>query len=402
VSAAADAETVPHRRILIILVALILYGSLYPWQFQARHYPHNPLWMLLHTWPEPGGFNRYLLFDVAINITLYVPLGIFGFLAIGARASSAVRVLAPLALGMALSASIEMLQLFDDSRQCSLTDVASNVTGAAVGVAVGALYRAKLQRLLERPGAASPLRPSGALMLLACWLGYQVFPLFPVWGRTNLLRRLAALEASAFSPVDILVACAEWLAVACLLESAMGRVPAPPYGTPVLKPKTGQILALLLLLLPARLLIASRTLAWPDILGAAAACAAWLCLPRLRMRRAAPVLLAGALILAELAPLHFAAPNGARAFDWVPFRGLFRSTWQAGFVVLFRKSFWYGSVLWLWRASGRSLAWTTTAAAAALFLLERVQVYLPGRTPEITDALLAVLMGALLWLLRDA
>jgi VanZ family protein len=48
------------------------------------------------------------------------------------------------------------------------------------------------------------------------------------------------------------------------------------------------------------------------------------------------------------------------------------------------------------------LAWVTVAAAAALFLLERLQVYLPGRTPEITDAVLAVLMGLLLWLLRDA
>ena len=120
------------------------------------------------------------------------------------------------------------------------------------------------------------------------------------------------------------------------------------------------------------------------------------------MRRAAPVILAGALILAELSPFHFAAGRAARAFDWVPFRALFRSTWQDGFVVLFRKSFWYGSMLWLWRASGRSLAWATAVAAAVLFLLERVQVYLPGRTPEITDAVLAVLMGVLLWLLRDA
>src|ERR1035441_5079341 len=104
-----------------------------------------------------------------------------------------VRILAPLALALALSASIEMLQLFDDSRQCSLADVASNAMGAAVGIAAGAGYRVKLQRLLARRGTASPLRPSGALLLLACWLGYQLFPLFPVWGRTNLVNRLAAL-----------------------------------------------------------------------------------------------------------------------------------------------------------------------------------------------------------------
>ena len=383
--AAAEAETTPYRRILAIVVALILYGSLYPWQFQARHYGRNPLWILLHTWPS--SFDRYLVWDVGVNITLYVPLGIFGFLAVSERASRVVRILAPLALALALSASIEMLQLFDDSRQCSLADVASNAMGAAVGIAAGALYRVKLQRLLARQGTASLLRPSGAVLLLSCWLGYQIFPLFPAWGRTSLVNRLAALKAvSAVSPVDTLVVFAEWLAVACLLES-------------IRKTKTNGVLALLLLLVPARLLIASRTLAWSDIVRAAAAYAAWLCLPRRWVRRAAPVLLAGALILSELSPFHF---QGARAFNWVPFRGLFRSTWQDGFVVLFRKSFWYGSVLWLWRASGRSLAWTTLVAAAALFLLEQVQVYLPGRTPEITDAVLVLLMGVLLWLLRDA
>jgi VanZ family protein len=385
-SAAADAQTVPHRRILAIVVALILYGSLYPWEFHARNYGHNPLWVLLHAWPTTV-LDRYFLWDVGVNITLYAPLGLFGYLAVSARASRAVRVLAPMALGLGLSASIEMLQLFDDGRMCSLADVASNVAGAAVGMAAGALYRLRLQRFLAAQDAASLLRPSGALLLLACWLGYQLFPLFPSWGRTHLIAKLTAMgPVSSVSPVDTLLVFAEWLAVACLIES-------------IRKAKTRGLLALLLLLVPLRLFIASRALAWSDILGAAAAFGAWLCLPFLWVRRAAPVLLAGAVILGELAPFHFA---GHAAFNWVPFRGTFRSAWQDGLVVLFRKSFWYGSVLWLWRASGRSLAWATAITAAALFLLERAQMVLPGRTPEITDAVLALLMGVLLWLLRDA
>ena len=384
--AAVDAETAPHRPILAIVVALILYGSLYPWEFHARHYGHNPLWILLHAWPA-AVFDRYLFWDVAVNITLYLPLGIFGYLAVSARASRMMRILAPLALALALSASIEMIQLFDDSRMCSLSDVVSNVTGAAAGIALGALYRVKLQRFLAAQDAASLLRPSGALLLLSCWLGYQIFPLFPVWGRTNVMHRLAALRAvDGVLSVDTLVVFAEWLAVACLLES-------------IRQTKTSGLLALLLLLVPLRLILASRTLGWPDIVGAAAAYAVWLCLPRLWVRRAAPVLLTGALILGELSPFHF---QSARAFNWVPFRGFFRTDWQDGFVMLFRKSFWYGSVLWLWRASGPSLVWTTAVAAAALFGLEWLQVYLPGRTPEITDAVLAVLMGVMLWLLRDA
>ncbi len=384
-SSAADArETAPHRRILLIVIALILYGSLYPWQFHARHYQAGPLWILLHAWP--GVFNRFMVWDVAVNVALYLPLGVFGYLAAGRRPSP-LRIGLPLALALALSAGVEMLQLFDDSRMCSLSDVASNVAGAALGVAAGALYQGTLRRLVSAQPAASLLRPSGALLLLCCWLGYQVFPLFPSWGRTHLMRLIAGLEhAPAVSPVETLLVMAEWLAVACLVSS-IARTAANP------------LLAALLLVLPARLLIAGRTLAWPDIAGAAGACAVWLCLPRRHVRRAAPLLLTAAVFLAELWPLHFAP---AQPFNWAPFRGFFHTAWQYGLVVLFRKSFWYGALLWLWRDAGYSRAWTAAAAAAALLLLERVQVYLPGRTPEITDAVLAALMGLLLWLLRES
>ena len=108
--------------------------------------------------------------------------------------------------------------------------------------------------------------------------------------------------------------------------------------------------------------------------------------------------MAGALVLAELSPFRFA--HGGN-FSWLPFRSLFRSNWQDGLVNLFRKSFWYGSVIWLWRTAGHRLLVTTGAVAVALLLLERLQVYLPGRTPEATDAVMAVIMGLLIWQLRD-
>ena len=372
----------PHRRILLIVVALILYGSLYPWEFRPRQLGANPLWVLLHSWPR--GFNRYIVWDVAVNVALYVPLGVFGFLAMRERAPRGLRVLAPLALAAVLSASVEMLQLFDRSRECSLSDVASNVAGAAVGVAVAALYRAKLQGLLGRQEAAALTRPSAPLLLLSCWLGYLLFPLFPSWGRTNLFRRIAALgPVTAISPIETLLVFSEWLAVACLLDS-------------ILRPQTKRLLPLLMLLVPARLLISERSLAWADMVGATAAYAAWFCLPRAYVWRGVPMLLAGMVLLGEMRPFHFVA---AHTFDWVPFRPLFRSSWQRGFVVLFRKSFWYGLVIWLWRQRGHGWAATTAVSSALLLAMEWVQRYLPRRTPETTDGVLALLMGVLLWLL---
>jgi VanZ family protein len=363
------------RRILLIVVALILYGSLYPWQFHARHYAAGPFWILLHSWP--AGFDRYTVWDVAVNVALYLPLGIFGYLAIGRGASRLMRIASPLALALVLSSCVEMIQLYDDSRVCSLSDVASNVAGTAVGMALASLYQISLPR--------TAARLSGASLLAGCWLGYQLFPLFPAWGRTALRRKLHLLVTGTISPVDSLVVLAEWLTLAYLLESTLGK-------------KGNRVLALLLVVLPARLLIADRTLAWSDILGTAAAFAVWFALPRRSVKRALPVLLAVALVLAELAPFHLSSPH---AFNWIPFRGFFETTWQLGFVVLFRKSFWYGSLLWLCRVAGYRLAAVTALVAAALLLLEWVQVYLPGRTPEVSDAVLAVLMGVLLWLTDD-
>jgi VanZ family protein len=371
------------RRVVLIVVALILYGSLYPWEFHARQLGASPPWILLHSWPD--AINRYLLWDIVVNVALYTPLGVFGFLAMREGAPRAVRILTPVLWALALSASVEMIQLFDDSRQCSGSDVLCNVTGGAVGVGLGMLYREKLEAVLERRQTASFLHLSGALLLLCCWLGYQLFPLFPSLGRAKLAAQLAALgPISTMSPVETLVVFAEWVAVACLLEG-------------LLEEETTHMLAALLLVVPARLLIVSRSLSWSDIAGAATALAAWLWVPRLYVRRAAPFLLTSALVLGELAPFHF---GRARAFNWVPFRGFLVSTWQSGFVVLFRKSFWYGSVIWLWRAAGYRLAPIVLAVAAALLALEWVQIWLPGRVPEITDAVLAVLMGVLLYLVE--
>ena len=374
----------PYRRILLIVVAIILYGSFYPWHFHARRLGAGPLWILLHSWP--AGLSRYLVWDVAVNLALYLPVGVFGFLSVSERAPRTLRFCAPLLLALLLSASVEMIQLFDPSRDCSASDVAANVTGAAVGIGLGALYRGRLQRALRGRESVSFLHPSAALLVLCCWLGYQVFPLFPALGRTKLAIKLAAFgPLSTISFVQTLLVFAEWLAVAGLLEGMLER-------------NSRRVLPLLFLVPLTRLLIVDRTLGWPDVAGAAAAYAVWLGLPRLYVRRATPLLLAGSLILGELAPFHF---TRAAAFNWVPFRGFFEAAWQSGFIVLFRKSFWYGAVIWLWGTAGYGLVRAASATAAALFLLERLQVFLPGRVPEITDTVLAVLIGVVLWHLDD-
>ena len=66
-------------RLLLLIVALIVYGSLYPWHFAASDV--NPIAVLLHSWPQRWGL--FTAKDVALNVAVYVPLGICAFLAMG-------------------------------------------------------------------------------------------------------------------------------------------------------------------------------------------------------------------------------------------------------------------------------------------------------------------------------
>ena len=58
---------------LIAVVLLIVYGSLYPWHFVPVHLTANPLWILLHSGSLPPG--RYFFRDAIVNVVLYITLG---------------------------------------------------------------------------------------------------------------------------------------------------------------------------------------------------------------------------------------------------------------------------------------------------------------------------------------
>jgi hypothetical protein len=98
--------------------------------------------------------------------------------------------------------------------------------------------------------------------------------------------------------------------------------------------------------------------------------------------------MAAAIVLRELAPFEFAAKP--HAFSWVPFAATFGADRMPAVLVMFRKAFDYGAMVWLLRAKGVVRA--GIAVAAALLAMEWAQRYLPGRQAEVTDSVLALLM----------
>jgi hypothetical protein len=241
------------------------------------------------------------------------------------------------------------------------------------------VFRPKLDRLTAgRKGA----QPQAALVLVLFWFAYQLFPFFPVLSRTRLRAGLAGLIGASFSWAEVWVAAAGWFVVALALEALLQRLRGWP-------------LAAALLCLPARFFIVSRAPRLDEFVGAALALILWSVVGAGAGLRAGFWVLLSAVAVRELEPFHFLA--SAQPFSWIPFAASLEAGRQPAVVVLFGKAFYYGAGVWLGHARGWTYGRAAMAMATLLAVLEWAQRYLPGRSPEITDAFLALLMGLVLW-----
>jgi hypothetical protein len=102
-----------------------------------------------------------------------------------------------------------------------------------------------------------------------------------------------------------------------------------------------------------------------------------------------------ALILLELLPFRFSATP--QPFSWIPLAGFIETGPDWGAVMFLKKSFWYGAAIWTLREAGAGYLRSAIGVTLLLAALEWLQRYLPGRTPEISDSILAILLAFLLY-----
>ena len=60
----------------------------------------------------------------------------------------------------------------------------------------------------------------------------------------------------------------------------------------------------------------------------------------------------------------------------------------------FEKFFLYGGLIWLLAQAGMALRLASSAVAALLLATSGIEMYIPGRSAEITDAIFALIIGA--------
>jgi VanZ family protein len=163
-------------------VVFILYGTTIPFHFSANRTSATAKWRLLTLNPlrSTRAGQHVRIGDVAQNLLLFLPLGVFGAAAVSRHGRSPA--LPVIAAGAALSAAVEALQLFDSGRNASFADVVWNTSGTAVGVVASASvldWSARALRHLKAAGvfdapAVFPLVVGLGLVCLSAWSPFDV------------------------------------------------------------------------------------------------------------------------------------------------------------------------------------------------------------------------------------
>ena len=369
--------------LLLAVVALIAYGSLYPFNFKPDAVNGGVLQALTHlSWQRAGRSDRIS------NVLLYLPLGFCLFLLFATRFKRVASMLLATVLGALLSLTIEILQVYISSRVPSLMDLMLNAAGSLLGSTAGLGWRG-LSGLMHLPSRAEkPSRDPGAALLIVLWLIWRFAPFVPQLDLGKLKSALRPLFNPQFEPAAVFTYLTCWLVVNQAIAALFSR-----------PRRLEALLIVIALVLAGRLLVANQTFVPAELLALLLVLPLLVLMHRLtpRPRRAALVLAVVAVLLIEgVAP--FAFTNTGAHFELWPFRswfdaGLSNAVAGVDWVQIFGHLFLSGALVWVLREWGAPVQAAAGAAVLLALAIEILQIWLPAHDATITDPLLTLGVG---------
>jgi VanZ family protein len=371
----------PNRNYVLgtlVVLAGIVYVSLYPFHWRTPHLIGGPLHQFALSWdhwPESRG-------DFIANVLLYMPWGFFCVRSLGRGKPVALRVLIATALGCALSFAMEVSQFYVAERFTDMRDIYSNTLGSLCGAIVGLALTGNSHANILRDLRIEPF----PALLLAAFIASRLYPFVPVIdAHKYLIAVRPLLNTAALNKADLFLAGVTWLMICYLAEALFGKRSAFLAS-----------LSIATLIFVGEIVVADAKLSLASVLGAAIAYLLWFALLRFVPGRVSLIAIAFAAVMMITRLLPFRLSPVGHGFEWVPFLALVRAPIDVGLPAMIEKFFLYGGLIWLLMRAGLRL-WRATVAVVLLLLFSSiVEMYMPGRSAGITDALLALLIGTLL------
>jgi VanZ family protein len=327
----------------------------------------------------PRGVGRG---DAVANVALFVPFGFLAMQCVSDRRDWR-SWLAILAVAFVLAHSIQTMQLILPGRVPSGSDSVLNLIGCALGCLLGMLSlpgRLSSDHWLGHPMPIPTLLAVGLLL-------WNFRPFVPSLDLGLVVDNVKWLIASPLPhPVWTLQAVVTWLLVFHFLETGGANFA-----------RESQYTLLVALILASGLFIVESSITIDRILGAFLALLLWYRTGWPRKPRVLFMLTLLLVILISFTP--FELRSEPSRFHWIPFSGALGGSMIINVLAIIKKLLMYGCLIYLLCELGFRLWASTLAISVFLLVSEFLQVFFQGRTPEITDSLLALMIGGVfhLW-----
>jgi glycopeptide antibiotics resistance protein len=377
---------------------LLIYGTLFPFNG----------WLTLDTSPWSlmlqRGLRNTSKADILTNLLVYMPFGLLLMRALGNRYSSVHRILLVTLASALLSLALEYLQTHLPGRVPSVLDLILNSLGGLAGALFASVLQpdtavgGKLYRIRSMYIHPGPLANLG-LLTLGLWVLSQLSPLVPSIDLGNLRQGIKPLWYTLQSPSTL-----EWIRVA---EYSLSITATGIISSTLLRTRYNALFiftAFVSLVLLLKVPVLGRQLSLEALLGfGIGLIITFIIYDRSRRSRLlmAMAALTGMVLTSSLYVSADAVTNHQVAFNWIPFRShlsnnitglidILGSLWP--FVAL-------NYLAWIVNTKHRGMLILTGSATIFLlmFALEWYQQYQPGRSPDITDAIIPMLAWLLPW-----
>lgn len=317
------------------------------------------------------------LSDVLGNVALFLPLGMAGVLfSLGGR-KTIKRDAWLLLFALAFAFVLQLAQVWLPSRSAALADVVWNVVGVVLGIAVGRFLG---ERSLEgvRLIQSKPLVPWAILTL---WMFTELLPLVPSLDWQKFKDALKPLW-SAFD-----------FSLSMALLHAAGAMVAGSALMALVRQPVGWLAGAMLLVLAGKLIIVNLSLDASLFVGLIAGLSGFWFMSHRKgwvvFDTTFWVLLA-AWSIVTITPFSLASPGN---FNGVPFATMLKGGTEASVHGLTQSLFIYVALLWLVQEMGGRIKGAAVGLAIWASLLELVQMGLLGRTADVTEPLLVLLIA---------
>ena len=359
-------------------VALIAYGSLYPFNLKSNANVAG-FWSMFGelSWARAGRGDR------VSNVLLYAPFGFCLSLWLTSNLRNRKAILVAVFCGAILSLSIELMQVFISSRVPSLWDVTLNTLGALVGAVGGVAWHAMSARLPSAlAGGGQPDRV--ALWVLILWIAAQWAPFLPHFSLFKLKSALQPLIEPRIETWATLHWLVWWLVVAQIVFVLAGGARGME-----------MLLVAIACVLVGRLFVVDQFFLPSELIALLALLPVMVLLHRVRPASQRFILMAAfaiVFVVDRIWPVHWSGGS----FEFWPFLAWIDAGMPLEIAAFLKTLFEFAALTWLLTETGFAMRSAAVAIPILVLALEIFGALFAGRAASITDPILALTLCQML------